>query len=321
MGLDWLPDCLFIGKIVGTMNTVLVTGSEGNIGAYIVKRLLEKPDIRVVRVGRKPRQAENYHAGDLRDPNFVKTIFSNYVINYVIHGAAENYSAALLKSDPYGILQNDPLSTLNVLNASRGVKKFVFLSSSSIYESVEKAPFEETPVSELPMPKSPIGIAKFFGERAIEMFAAQFGIKYTIWRGFNIVSPLEPHEGAGGHVFVDFYRKLLVEKQSKLEIFGNPAQVRCFMWVEDAAAAIADYLMDDRTDNQIFNLGSSEQKTLMDVVNILTKVGGIDKPLIETAAATVRDAQKPKNSVADLRKAEKVLGWKAATSFEECFRK
>lgn len=309
------------------MKTILVTGSEGNIGSYIVRRLVEKyPEAKIIRVGRKPRQAENYYSGDLRDPAFVKKLFAGNRIDCVVHAAAENYSAALLKSNPFGMLANDTACTLNLLNASVGIKKFVFLSSSSIYESVDKFPFAEVPVADLSMPKSPIGIAKFFGEQATEMFAAQFGIRYTIWRAFNVVSPLEPHNTSGGHVFVDYYRKIFVERQPKIEVFGSGSQIRCFTWVEDAAAGIADFLQAPKTDNQTFNIGSTRQTTLLDLLKLMISMGK-EKNLLpadyEPEIITGREfyGVDSRARIPDVSKLEQVLGFRAATDFEDCFEK
>lgn len=309
------------------MKTILVTGSEGNIGSYIVRRLAEKyPEAKIIRVGRKPRQAENYYSGDLCDSAFVKNLFTGNRIDCVIHAAAEYYSAALLKSSPFEILANDAVCTLNLLKASAGIKKFVFLSSSSIYESVDKFPFTEVPISDLPMPKSPIGIAKFFGEHATAMYAKQFGIRYTIWRCFNVVSPLEPHNTPGGHVFVDFYRKLFVEKQPKIEIAGSGSQIRCFTWVEDAVAGIADFLQEPKTDNQTFNIGSITQITLLGLLKLMISIGKQKNLLPANCEPAIITGKKfaGVDSIAripDVNKLGQLLDFRATTNLETCFEK
>lgn len=309
------------------MNTILVTGSEGNIGSYIVRRLSEKyPEAKIIRVGRKTRQVKDYYAGDLRDPSFVKHFFSDYVIDYVIHAAAEIYDAAVYKSSPYDIFTNDVSSLLNVLNASRNVKKFVFLSSATVYEGSDEVPYKEELTEKIGFPISPIGQAKFCAERAVMAFSKQYGVLYTIWRAFNVVSPLEPHNSAGGHVFVDFYRKIFVDRTPQIEVFGGGRQIRCFTWVEDAAAGIADFLQAPQTDNQIFNIGSTTQTTLLDLLKLMISIGkrkNLLPPDYEPEISTGKEFHgvDSKVRIPDVSKLEQVLGFKAGTNLATCFEK
>ncbi|MDP3740713.1 MAG: NAD(P)-dependent oxidoreductase [bacterium] len=309
------------------MSTILVTGSEGNIGTYIVRRFSEKyPEAKIIRVGRKPRPAENYYAGDLRRADFVDKIFAQHQIDYVIHTAAETYDAAIYKSSPYDIFAGDVLSLLNVLNASRRSKKFVFLSSASVYEGSSQVPFKEELTSKIGFPTSPVGQSKFCGERAVTAFSKQYGVPYTIWRAFNVVSPLEPHLGSGGHVFVDFYRKLFVQQVKEIEIAGSGRQIRCFTWVEDLAWGVADFLHDNRTDNQVFNLGSTQETALADLVELLVSLGKKNnllpkdyKPKIITGGEF--HGVDSKTRIPDTSKAREILQWQSQTDVRNCFEK
>ena len=204
------------------INTILITGSEGNIGTYLVQSIrLKYPEARIIRVGLKEGGEEflpedNLYLGDLRDNKFVDKIFAENKIDYVIHAAARLYGVAGFNSDVYGILSNDIKCLLNVLDHAKDVKKFVYTSSSMVYESSEKVPFTEELTEEIMPPKSSYGLTKFFGEKAVKFFNQQHGLNYTIWRPFNVVSPLESHERESGHVFVDFYRKIFVERAPKI---------------------------------------------------------------------------------------------------------
>ncbi|MEK7116253.1 MAG: NAD-dependent epimerase/dehydratase family protein, partial [Patescibacteria group bacterium] len=261
------------------MNTVLVTGSEGNIGTYLVQAIQRlQPDMRIIRV--KLREQEdaslkngNVYVGDLRDPAFVSNLFTENQIDYVIHGAARLYGVAGFNEDVYGILSNDVECLLNVLDQCKTIKKFVYMSSSMVYESSERVPFTEELADEIMPPKSSYGLTKFFGEKAVKFFSQQYGLNYTIWRPFNVVSPLEPHDRKGGHVFIDFYKRLFVDRVPNIEIYGNGQQVRCFTWVEDVVEAIAGSLTNILTDKQVFNIGSSEPKTMIDLKNVLIEIG------------------------------------------------
>ena len=129
------------------MPIILITGSEGNIGTYLVKRLKEtKPNFEIIRVGHKkiddnPGEKEKIYIGDLTDEFFVKKIFSENKIDYVVHAAARSYGSAGFKEEAFTLFKNDAQSLLNVLNQSWQVKKFVYLSSVLVYDSADKTPF------------------------------------------------------------------------------------------------------------------------------------------------------------------------------------
>jgi nucleoside-diphosphate-sugar epimerase len=311
---------------------ILIAGSEGNIGTYLVERIKKtRPDFKIIRVKLKQKKNErtksgDLYIGDLTDPSFVNRIFKENKIDYVIHAAARLYGVAGFNEDVYGLYANDIQCLLNVLNHSRGVKKFIYFSSSMVYESSVKVPFTEELTDEIMPPKSSYGLTKYLGEKAVKFFNQQYGIKYTIWRPFNVVSPLESHERQGGHVFVDFYRKLFIERTPKIEIYGNGRQVRCFTWVEEITNTVADFISDQRTDNQIFNIGSNEPKNMIELKDILLQIGkekgvlpsGYNPKTITGNKFFGVDVQL---RVPSTKKIKKVLNWNCRTSFKECFEK
>ena len=89
------------------METILITGSEGNIGKYLVRHFEKKyPDFRIIRVKLKEHENEPYkqgnlYCGDLSDDAFVKKIFEENKIDYVIHAAARLYGVAGFNKDVY----------------------------------------------------------------------------------------------------------------------------------------------------------------------------------------------------------------------------
>lgn len=314
------------------MGTVLITGSEGNIGTYLVRYLQMKyPELHIIRVklrenSSEPEKIESMYIGDLQDKIFVEKIFQENQIDYVIHMAARLYGVAGFNKDIHGLFHNDIECLLHVLDQSKKVKKFVYMSSSMMYESSEKVPFSEDLTETIMPPKSSYGLTKYFGEKAIMFFHQQYGVKYTLWRPFNAVSPLESHEREGGHVFVDFYRKIFVERLPKIEIYGNGRQVRCFTWVEDLVQGIGDGLLDPRTDNEIFNIGSNEPKTMFELKDVLVQIGREKNYLPKDYnPATVTGNEfygiDVQLRIPIVEKIEKALGWKSKTDFKACFEK
>ena len=183
------------------MATVLITGSEGNIGSYIVRRFCEShPDWKILRI-KHSVSATTYNSidqryeGDLRDSLFLKKIFFEHHVDYVIHAASKSYSHTGYRDHPFQVIENDTVSLLNLLQHSVSVSKFIYLSSALLYEHADYSPLLEENTKCMSAPTSSYGIAKWFGESAVQMFSLEHKIDFTIWRPFNIVSPLEPHDG------------------------------------------------------------------------------------------------------------------------------
>lgn len=312
--------------------TILVTGSEGNIGQYVIRALRKQyPQAKIIRVelseeGPSFDSEKMLYSGDLQDKSFVKKIFDEHKIDYVIHMAARLYGVAGFNSDVYGLLQNDIGSLLNVLGNSKKVKRFVYFSSSMVYESSTKVPFTEDLTEEIMPPKSSYGITKFLGEQAVRFFNQQYGVDYTIWRPFNVVSPLEDHNKEGAHVFVDMYRKLFVEKTDELEVYGSGKQVRCFTWVEDVTEAIAKFLTDERASKETFNIGSFESRDMLELVDMLIKIGKEKDAFREEYNPKITTGQTffgvdVQLRIPSLEKIKNTLGWEYTTNFEDCFKK
>jgi nucleoside-diphosphate-sugar epimerase len=313
------------------MTTVLIAGSEGNFGPYLVRRLREtNPSWKLLRIKRSEGKCafnaeKDRYEGDLRDPRLLEQVFSEHRIDHVIHAASQSYSHAGYRANPFQVLENDSACLLNVLRHSGSVSKLVYLSSALLYEHAHRTPLEEDDADRMPAPTSSYGAAKRFGESAVRMFGLERGVAYTIWRPFNIVSPLEPHNGEGRHVFVDFFRRLLVERVPQFSVLGSGNQVRCFIWVQDAANCVVDHLARSESNDQTFNLARDEPLTLLQLKDLLLELGretGVlpddyDPPTVKRGAFSGVESEVRIPSVAKL---ERVLGWKSTTTVRDCFR-
>lgn len=313
------------------MATVLVTGSEGNLGPYMVRRLREsRPNWKVLRIKHRKGtcafdSGSDRYEGDLRDPALLKRVFSEHRVSHVVHAASQSYSHAGYRSHPFQVLENDTASLLNLLRHSESASKFVYLSSALLYEHTDRSPLEEDDTERVPAPTSSYGTAKRFGEHAVRMFGLEHCVDFTIWRPFNIVSPLEPHDGDGRHVFVDFFRRLLIERVPEFSVLGSGNQVRCFIWVQDAANCIVDNLDEKKSNGQTLNLARDEPLTLLQLKDLLLDLGreaGVlstdyDPPTVRRGEFSGVESEARIPSVAKLRE---VLGWQSATTVRDCFR-
>ncbi len=267
--------------------------------------------------------------GDLTDPEFVDTVVRD--VDAVMQAAALIYGVGGFNKYPADILSKDINLHQNIMHAMlrNGIKKMVYISSSMVYERCEKQPSKEEDVDESLIPSTDYGLSKLVGERITRAFHRQYGIGYTIWRPFNIITPHEVGENDLGlsHVFADYIKNIVKEQRSEIPIIGDGEQIRCFTWIGDVARGIADYSFDERAANETFNLGNPEPITMKQLAAIIHD-GAREKGLVNSNGngLSFRTEKSFPDDVRiripDVNKAKEVLGWeptlKVAESVERC---
>lgn len=271
---------------------IFVAGSEGSLMQWTIKHLL-KENHEVIGADNRSRYSEevydkmkmsgkyDYVRGDLTNFDFVKKNIEN--ADAVIQGAAMIYGVKGFHENPAQILSNDLLLHRNICEASRNnnISRLVYISSSMVYERGE-VPHRESEVFDLPIPSTDYGLSKVVGERMCRAYKKQYDVNYTIWRPFNIITPYEKAEEEPGmsHVFADFIKKIIVEKQNPMKIFGSGEQVRCFTWIDEIAKAIATESFKEITINEAYNLANPEPVSMKELARRIFEKGK-EKGLIE----------------------------------------
>ena len=307
---------------------LLVTGSEGSLMQAVIPLLLKQGHTvrgadNFARYGELQRTRDyEFLRGDLTDPAFADKAVSG--MDGVIQAAALIYGVGGFHRRPADILSCDVKLHCNVLDAMRrqSVTKVAYISSSMVYERCYEHPSREEDAFESLLPSTDYGLSKVTGERLVLAYAAQYGMRYTIWRPFNIITPLEKGEKELGtsHVFADYIRNIVIEKKNPLPIIGDGKQVRCFTWIHDVARGIAMNAFDNPdAENDTFNLGNPEPVTMRELAELIyvrAQVAGVlektDKALaFETVACYDDDVTL---RIPDVAKAHQVLGWEAKLS-------
>jgi len=264
---------------------VLVTGSEGSLMQWTIKHLVEAGHD-VVGVDNHARYDDYEHTRvvDRDDYEFEKADLTDLDrttelldgVDGVINAAAMIYGVKGFHEYPATILSNDLTVHRNVLEAAveQDVERVAYISSSMVYERTDPPHYEDD-VEDSPVPSTDYGLSKVVGERYSRAFQREHGIDYTIWRPFNVITPYEKAEDEPGmsHVFADFIRKILVEKQNPMEIFGDGEQVRCFTWIDEVAGAIAAQSFADATENEAYNLANAEPVTMKELARRIFAIG------------------------------------------------
>lgn len=315
---------------------ILVTGSEGSLAQIVIPRLLADGHNIVgvdnfARYGHIKRDRPyEFHTGDLCDTAIVKRLYAAHCFDCIYHFAALVYGVVGFHKKPADIIADNNLITINLLKYGHyRVKRFVYLSSSMVYETSAHYPHREEETDTLPVMRTAYGLSKYIGERVVQSFQQQFGISYVIWRPFNIITPFEkPEEEGFSHVFSDLIEKILIQKLAPVPVLGDGQQIRCFTNISDVADAIARFSLQPKLENQAVNIGNPEPVT---VKELAAKIVAIGKKLgLLGTGYELRFEHQPvyaddvKKRVPDVSKIKRLFGWETKTrvdeSLEQCIR-
>src|ERR1700756_2286224 len=185
------------------MSRVLVTGGAGTIGAAVVRRLLADPayEVRVSDQRVAPqwmREGCAVHTGDLRDPAQARAATAG--CSHVIHLAAIVGGIANFHRLPHTLTEVNNALYNAVIRAAldHEVQRFVYVSSSMVFERATEFPTTEEHIRDTPIPQSAYGFSKLTGEVYVRAAHDEHGFPYTICRPFNAYGPGERPEGRAG---------------------------------------------------------------------------------------------------------------------------
>jgi nucleoside-diphosphate-sugar epimerase len=191
-----------------------------------------------------------------------------------------------------------------------------------VYERCTTLPHREEDTESTVIMSTSYGLSKYIGERVVQSFHEQYGINYVIWRPFNIITPFEaPEEEGFSHVFSDMVEKILVQKQDPVDILGDGEQIRCFTNIYDVADAIARFSLDEKANNQVFNIGNPEPITIKELASKIVNLGKKFNLLPEDYNLMFSHqpiyADDVKKRIPDVSKIKRVFNWEAKIKVDE----
>ena len=304
------------------MSRVLITGGAGTIGAAVVRRLLADPAYEVRICDQRPvpqwmREGCEVRTGDLREPALARKAMEG--CSHVIHLAAIVGGIANFHRLPHTLTEVNNALYNSVIRTALDleVERFVYVSSSMVFERAELFPTPEDYLPRCPPPRSAYGFSKLTGEVYCRAAHEEHGFPYTICRPFNAYGPGElpdPEPGIA-HAVPDLIDKVL-SGQRPLQIFGSGEQTRTLTHVSDIADGLVTAMGSPAALNEDFNISAARELSVAEIARIVWEACGGDPDAfaLEHLPTFAVDVQRRWPSV---EKARKLLGWQARIELED----
>ena len=316
---------------------ILVTGSSGFIGSYLVMRLLKDSNNTIVGIDnmndyydvslKEYRLNEinklnkdnrfTFIKGDLSDKAFIDKLFNENKFDIVVNLAAQagvRYSI----DHPDVYIESNIIGFYNILEAIRNnpVEHFVYASSSSVYGGNSKIPFSTD--DKVDNPVSLYAATKKTDELLAHAYSKLYGIPCTGLRFFTVYGPC----GRPDMAYFSFTNKLVNDE--KIKIFNHGNCQRDFTYIDDIVEGIVR-VMDSKPQNnyKTYNIGNNHPENLMDFVKTLAEclieneVLPKDFNIDEHMELVPMQAGDVPVTYADVSELEKDFGFKPNTSLKE----
>lgn len=298
------------------MERFLITGGAGFIGSNLCRRLVhEGASVRVVDnllTGKKSNLADvidsiEFIEADMGDPDVARQCMQD--IDVVLHQGALP-SVPLSVENPAATHQHCVDATFTLLMAARNakIKRFVYAASSSAYGDSPTLPKIETMA---PNPRSPYAAAKLFGEYYCSVFSGVFGLETICLRYFNVFGPYQNPKSQYAAAIPAFVTGILREQPPT--IYGDGEQSRDFTYIDNVVHANLLAARAPRTSGEAINIACGSRVTLNEVIRLINEhLGKNVKPIY-----TDPRPGDVKHSLADISKAEALIGYRPVVSFAD----
>jgi len=305
---------------MNTKKNILITGAAGFIGSHLSEKLLAE--------GHKITAIDNFDAfysSYVKRKNIVIALANtNYTFkklditnnkdlesldqqfDTIIHLAAK---AGVLPSikEPLKYTQTNIVGTQNLLEFAKlkGIKKFIFASSSSVYGVNKNVPWLES--DNVLNPISPYAASKVSGELIGQVYASLYKIQFLALRFFTVYGPRQRPDLA-----IHKFTKMIAIEQP-IPFYGDGSSKRDYTYVDDIVNGIAACLKYESSLYEIINLGNNAPVSLTELVQTIEEVVG-KKAIYNKLPDQIGDVPV---TYADINKAGNILGYQPSVKLND----
>jgi dTDP-glucose 4,6-dehydratase len=299
---------------------ILVTGGCGFIPSNFVRHLLTSTSHEVVSLDAltyagnienlgdcMDHERLSFVQGDVRDPDLVADVVAG--VDIIVNAAAESHVEKSILEGASEFVTTNVEGTQILLDAIRRtpVERFILFSSSEVYGTAERAPMdEEHPLN----PRSPYAATKAGADRLAYSYYVTYELPIVIVRPFNNYGPYQHPE----KVVPRFVTQALMDEP--VTIHGDGHASRDWVYVEDVAEAI-EAVIDadlDAVAGEVINIATGRDLSVAEIADLVLEA--LDKPASLKVNTPERPGQVDRH-IGSTEKAERLLGWRARTSFED----
>jgi dTDP-glucose 4,6-dehydratase len=299
---------------------ILVTGGCGFIPSNFVRHLLKSTQHEVVSLDAltyagnienlgdcMDHERLSLVHGDVRDPDLVADVVAG--VDVIVNAAAESHVEKSILEGASEFVTTNVEGTQILLDAIRRtpVERFILFSSSEVYGTAERAPMdEEHPLN----PRSPYAATKAGADRLAYSYYVTYELPIVIVRPFNNYGPYQHPE----KVVPRFVTQALMDEP--VTIHGDGHASRDWVYVEDVAEAI-EAVIDadlDAVAGEVINIATGRDLSVAEIADLV--LDALDKPPSLKVHTPERPGQVDRH-IGSTDKAERLLGWRTRTSFED----
>ena len=301
----------------------LITGGAGLMGSHITDRLLAKGASEVILLDNFVRGSmhnietalQDSRArlvkGDIRNLDLLRDLATG--VDGMFHMAALRITACA--DNPQEAMEVMLVGTHNVLQtvSEKKVGKLVYASSASVYGLADVFPTNEK--HHVFNNRTLYGTAKVAGEGMARSFADMYGLQYIALRYFNVYGPRMDIYGKYTEVLIRWLDRVAAGQPPL--IFGDGSQTMDLVYIDDVTDANIAAMESEVTD-EVFNVASGTETSLLELLNAVLRVTGSK---LEPEFLPARSVNPVPRRLADTKKAENLLGFKARVGVEEGLRR
>jgi len=280
---------------------VWVAGHRGMVGSAVCRQL-ENEDCNIIKAGREEINLVN-QAEVNEWMNAVKP-------DAIVLAAAKVGGIQANNNFPVDFLYENLMIEANIIHAAHlnNVERLLFLGSSCIYPRLADQPIKENSLlsGALEPTNEWYAIAKITGIKLIQAYRKQYGYDWISAMPTNLYGPGDNYDLNSSHVLPALLRKFheaKISKNSEVMVWGSGKPLREFMHCDDLAGALL-FLLKNYSDYEHINVGSGNEVSIRELVEVIAKVVGYD-------AKIIWDEQKPDGTPRKLMDSTKLqrLGW------------
>ena len=304
------------------MSKLLITGGAGFIGSNFVHYVVQQhpnDEIVVLDVLTYAGNLENIQSlieskaitfvqGSVTDEVLLEDLFQKESFDFVVHFAAETHVDRSIHS-PHEFLDTNVLGTFRLLEKAKkyDVQRYHQISTDEVYgdlgDNSSEYFHEDTPMA----PNCPYAASKASADLFVRSYHETYGMNTVITRCTNNYGPYQYPEK-----LIPFFLSKAI-KNEPLPMYGDGKNIRDWLYVRDHCRAI-DMVLRKGTSGAVYNIGGHNEKTNLEITEILLKALGKSTDLITFVPDRLAHDRR---YAMDASKIEKELGWTPEHTFEE----